>query len=332
MRTTLKRAGVLFLAAVMLTTAFVAVTPRRSGADTLSSSIIALFPKDTGEFAYADLKSARQFPWFAQLRDQVLPARFRQFEQFLTTAGVDPNAQVEELAWAFIPGAGSSSEQMVGVALGTFNPPATENAFKQRKLPVVTDRGFHLYSSNGTDAGDIMFVFIDANTAAFGSRTALEQLLDVRAGLADNITHNETLGPLISEANGSGLFWAVMNHAYSQVTLKQLLPQEASQFPQAAKIVDRIQSMFLNIHADSGLDTHFHAVCASPDDANVLAAALQAGVLYRKYQASQTNQDLATALDEVKISAAGDRLTIEIPVSQDQLTALLRKGTFAVKM
>jgi hypothetical protein len=329
----MRRAGVLFLAGALLAAGFTAMIPRRTNADTLSSSIIALFPKDTGEFAYADLKTARQFSWFAQLRDQVLPARFRQFEQFLATAGIDPNSQVEELAWAFIPGTDKTSEQMVGVALGTFNPTATEQAFKQRKLPVVNERGFHLYSSNGTDAGDIMFMFIDANTAAFGQRSALEQLMDVRAGLADNITHNETLGPLISEANGSGLFWAAMNRGYTQLTLKQLLPQEASQFPQAAKIVDRIQSMFLNIHADSGVDTHFHAVCASPDDANVLATALQAGVLYRKYQATQANNsDLADALDEVKITAAGDRLTIEAPVSGDQITALLRKGTFAVKM
>ena len=84
------------MAAAMLTAAFLAMVPRRSDADTLSSSIIALFPKDTGEFAYADLKSARQFPWFAQLRDQVLPARFRQFEQFLSTAGVDPGVAVSE--------------------------------------------------------------------------------------------------------------------------------------------------------------------------------------------------------------------------------------------
>jgi hypothetical protein len=328
----MKKTGILFLAGMVLAAAFTAMIPRRSHADTLSTAIIALFPKDTGEFAYADLKSARKFPWFAQLRDQVLPARFRQFEQFLTTAGVDPNSQVEELAWAFIPGTDTTSEQMVGVALGAFNPPATEQTFKQRKLPVVDERGFHLYASSGTDASDIMFMFIDANTAAFGQRTALEHLLDVRAGLTENVTHNETLGPLITEANGSGLFWAAMNRGYTQLTLKQLLPQEASQFPQAAKIVDRIQSMFLNIHAESGIDTHFHAVCASPDDANVLAAALQAGVLYRKYQATQTNPDLANALDEVKITAAGDRLTIEAPVSEDQITALLKKGTFAVKM
>lgn len=332
MHKTLQKAGALFAAGVMLAAAFIALAPRRSHADTLSTAIIALFPKDVGEFAYADLKTARQYSWFKQLHEQVLPQRFRTFEQFLANAGVDPSTQVEELAWAFASSGSGAPEQVVGVALGQFNPGAAEQAFKQRKQTFVDVRGFHLYSANAADSSGLMFMFIDSNTAAFGQRDELENLIKVRAGLADNLMHSEIMAPLINEANGTGLFWAAMNHTYTQITLKQLLPMEASQFPQAAKIADRIQAMFLNIHADSGLDTHFHAVCASPDDANVLAAALQAGVLYRKYQAAQTNQDLANALDSVKITASGDRLTIEAPVSEDQITALLRKGTFAARM
>ncbi len=77
-----------------------------------------MFPKTVGEFAYADLKSARQFPWFPQLREQLLPSRFRQFEQFLTTAGVDPNTQVDELAWGAINAGKSGGEQVLGVASG----------------------------------------------------------------------------------------------------------------------------------------------------------------------------------------------------------------------
>src|SRR6267378_8384831 len=72
-------------------------------ADRLGSDKIALFPKEVGEFAYADLKKARSLKWFPQLKQQLLPERFRQFEKFLTSAGVDPNSQVDELAWALVP-------------------------------------------------------------------------------------------------------------------------------------------------------------------------------------------------------------------------------------
>ena len=73
-----------------------------AGAGSLTTSVIGMFPKDVGEFAYADLKTARHLPWFAQFKDQVVPSRFRQFEKFLAAAGIDPDTQVDELAWAAV--------------------------------------------------------------------------------------------------------------------------------------------------------------------------------------------------------------------------------------
>ncbi len=72
-----------FLAAAVAAIPGSAALPARSIAP-----VIGMFPQNVGEFAYADLKSARKFTWFPQLREQLLPSRFRQFEQFLTSAGV----------------------------------------------------------------------------------------------------------------------------------------------------------------------------------------------------------------------------------------------------
>src|ERR1700704_1371102 len=78
------------------------VMPKPAHAGRLAADTIALFPKEIGEFAYADLKKARSLSWFPQLREQMLPDRFRQFEKFLASAGVDPNTQVDELAWGLV--------------------------------------------------------------------------------------------------------------------------------------------------------------------------------------------------------------------------------------
>src|ERR1700687_6221060 len=64
--------------------------------------IMALFPEEVGEFASADVKKALTLIWFPQLRQQMLPDHFRQFEKFLASAGVDPNTQVDELAWGLV--------------------------------------------------------------------------------------------------------------------------------------------------------------------------------------------------------------------------------------
>ena len=77
---------------------------------------------------------------------------------------------------------------------------------------------------------------------------------------------------------------------------------QASQFPQAAAIIERMHAMIININADDGVDAHFQAVCDSVDDANLLSAAMQAGLMYRRYQEAQTNPALAKTIDQVRVS------------------------------
>jgi hypothetical protein len=312
--------------------AILTAVPPRSSAGSVSTGVIGMFPKQVGEFAYIDMKTARKFPWFAQLREQMLPSRFREFEQFLTSAGIDPNTTVEEMAWAGLPVSKSGGEEIVGVALGSFNPSSTEDRFKQQKLPFVTVSGYHLYAfGSGTGSGDILFTFIDSNTAAFGHRSALEELINVRMGGAQGLMTNDKMFPLINEANGSGIVWAVLDDSYTHLAMQQLLPQ-ASQFPQASTIINRLHAMKIGVEADSGINVHFQAVCDSTDDANLLAAALQAGLMYRSYQEAQSNPDMARVLGQIHVTPAGDRLKVDAPFSQDQLGALIRSKTFAVPM
>lgn len=319
------------------------VLPAASRAGTLGTDIIGLFPKEIGEFAYADLKKARQFKWFPQLQEQMLPSRFRQFEQFLASAGVDPNTQVDELAWALIPArfskAGESpitgvptSEQIVGVALGQFQPSSAEAFFKTQKLPTAKVRGYTLFAfGSGAGPNDLFFLFIDSNTAAFGHREMLEKLIEVRFGAEEGLLRNEKFFPLINETNGRGVVWLVLNPAYTRLAMQQLIP-ETSQFPQAAQLVDKLQALMINVDAGSGLDARFQAVCNSPEDANTFAAMLQAGIMYRRYQESQTNPELAKLLDDTRITPRGDRLELRIALSDDQMLSLIRRNTFAVKM
>jgi hypothetical protein len=317
----------LLAAGLVLSTATIA--PTRISAGTLSTAVIGMFPKSVGEFAYADLKAARKFSWFSQLNDQVLPPRFRQFEQFLGTSGVDPNSQVEEIAWANI--STGKGDDVVGIALGQFDPSASEAKLKAQKVPTVEVQGFHLYAfGSGAGAGDILFVFFDANTAAFGNRSVLEHLINVRMGGEETLLTGK-LFPLISEANGNGIIWGVLDQDHTHLAMQQLVPQ-ASQFPQAAAIIARMHAMIININADDGVDAHFQAVCDSVDDANLLSAAMQAGLMYRRYQEAQTNPALAKTLDQVRVTPSGDRLKVEAPVSQEQLMSLIQTKAFAAPM
>ena len=316
--------------------------PARAGR--LGADIIALFPKDVGEFAYADLKKARTLPWFPQLQEQMLPDRFRQFEKFLASAGVDPNTQVEELAWGLVAegvtaktaGVGNSAvptgEQIVGVALGNYNPESTEAYFKQQKLPTFKVRNYTLYAfGSGSGANDLFFFFIDSSTAAFGHRSLLEKMIEVRFGGQDGLIRNDKFFPLVNEANGSGVVWAVLNPAYTRLAMQQLAP-EINQFPDAAKLVQRMQNMIINVHASSGVDGKFQAVCSSVDDANSLGQLLQMGLMYKQYQSKQDNPDMAQLMSQASVTPAGDRIIVHMTLTDDQMASLIKKNTFAIKM
>jgi hypothetical protein len=316
--------------------------PSVARASTLSTDVISMFPQSAGEFAYADLRQARTFPWFPQLEQQMLPARFKQFEKFLASAGIDPNSQVEELAWALVPnsaptGAAANTavptgEEILGVALGTFQPESAQAYFQAQKLPVVKVREFTLYAfGGGAGATDLFFCFIDRNTAAFGQRQQLENLIAVRHGEAPSLLNNNDLAPLISSANGSGVVWSVMGAAYTRLAMQQLVP-ETAQFPQAQQLVAKLRAMTIEIISGTGVEAHFDAVCATPDDANTFAALLQAGLMYQKYQVQGTNPDLAAMLDNTSVLPSGDHLAIRLKLTNEQVQGLIQRNTFAVKM
>jgi hypothetical protein len=321
--------------------ALISALPGTARAGSLGSDILCMFPKESGEMAYADLKEARQFPWFNQLKEQMLPAKFREFETFLSSAGIDPNSQVTELAWALVPsktgsdGNGSSvptMDQIVGVALGQFQPASAEAYFTSKKLPIVKVRTFSLFAfGGGSGPNDLFFFFIDSNTAAFGQRQQLEKMIAVRYGEAQGLYANTDFSALVDSANGSGTVWAVLSPAYTRLAMQQLVP-ETAQFPAAAQLTSKLKAMTISVKGGSGVDAKFEAVCGSTDDANTFAALLQAGLMYRKYQIGNTNPDLGALLDSAQVTPAGDRLDVKLTLSDDQMQSLIKRNTFAVSM
>jgi len=338
------RLGISALLAMAFLLAVVLALPKPARAGKLGADMIGLFPKDVGEFGYADLKKARSLKWFPQFQEQLLPERFRQFERFLASTGNDPNTQVDEIAWALVAegisakaeGTGSDAvptgEEMVGIAIGNFNQDSADAYFKKQKLPTYSVHGYTLYAfGTGTGTSDLFFFFIDSSTAAYGHRSILEKMIGVRFGDEDGLLRNDKFFSLVNEANTGSPVWLVTNPAYTRLAIQQLAP-EIQQFPEAAKLVTRMQNSIINVEADSGLTAKIQAICGSTDDANTLGQLLQAGLLYKRYQAQKDNPDLAQLMDGVRITPGGDRVTLDMSLSDDQMTALIKHNTFAFKM
>jgi len=311
------------------------VTTLRAG--TLSVDVIAMFPKNTAEFAYADLKEARQFPWYAQFKSQTLPPRFSDLEHFLASTGVDDNSQIEELAWSLSSGDSASgpddkaapdSGNILGVALGNFDTDAAKSFMKAHRIHGIDYRGYTLYPCASCD--DLSVVFIDSSTVAFGHLRLLQQLIEVRVAADESLIQNEKMFPLISQVNGRGIFWGVLNPGGTHHALRQIVP-EATQFPQAGKLLNKLQAMLISIQGTGDLDVHFQLISSSPDDAATISQLLQAGILLRQFDAKSSDPDLAMLLESVRVVSNGEGLEVSFAVTSDQLVSLIKHNTFSAK-
>src|ERR1700726_1580774 len=112
----------------------------------------------------------------------------------------------------------------------------------------------------------------------------------------------------------------------------QTIPPEIQTWPEALHSRPRMRNMIISVDASGALDGKFQAICGSTEDANTLGQLLQAGFLYKRYQAQKDNPDLPSLLDQVRITPGGDRVTLHMSLSDDQMASLIKHNTFSFKM
>ena len=112
------------------------------------------------------------------------------------------------------------------------------------------------------------------------------------------------------------------------MAMGQLVP-EAAGFPQAAQLISRMSALLITVSESNGIEAHFQAVSASPDDALLLSQLLQAGVLMRRYHSREGNAELVEMLDGLRIDANGNLLDITFDLSDEQVASLIQHKMFA---
>jgi hypothetical protein len=304
--------------------AAVILSPTLASAGAPDTSVVEMFPKGVSQISYLDLKTARQLPWFSVAEQKLLPLRLRKLEVFLSGAGLDVETQVDTLAWGTVSATKTDGEGIVGVATGSFSPSTVENYFSQHNLPTLDQQGVHLLNIGGAP-NDLFLVFLDPGTVAFGERVALEQLLAVHFKGSESLAENLILFPPIRDTRQDSLIWTVWNRDYARAALQQLLPQ-AAQVPQAALLLNDIQSMEFDVADPDNLSARSEIICSSPTEAVTLSALLQAGIVYRKYESALSGSQASSIFEGIRVSAYSSRVEIEIPLGPDQLDSALRSG------
>ncbi|MFQ5778454.1 MAG: hypothetical protein ACE5IP_10660, partial [Terriglobia bacterium] len=183
-----------------------------AAAESLRNDVLFLLPRESGEVGFIDLGELRSSPHYLLIKRRMLPRRFAQFERFVRSTGVNVDKDVDWLAWVLVPpGPERPGELFLGVAQGQFSPESVEEFFERQKLPIDAYRGQTLFPfGSGVGAREFLFTFLDSSTAAFGTRSSLELLLETRFGGNENLLSNEILFDHLNEVNGKAPVWVVL--------------------------------------------------------------------------------------------------------------------------
>src|SRR5712692_7978503 len=130
--------------------AFVGLVPALvppASAQSLSPTTIGLYPPQAGELAFADLRTLRQSPHYAQLRTELLPERLRQLEAFAQALGIDLETQAQQMSWVLVAPSPGGSEELLSIIEGTFAPATALERAKASKIAVADVSGVMLIGS-----------------------------------------------------------------------------------------------------------------------------------------------------------------------------------------
>src|SRR5579864_9839737 len=86
----------------------------------LNSSARAVIPAELQQLISCDYRALKDSPTAMQLKQQVLPDNLKQFEAALKGIGIDPNRDVDTLAFAAFR-VGKQGTRGIGVASGAFD-------------------------------------------------------------------------------------------------------------------------------------------------------------------------------------------------------------------
>jgi hypothetical protein len=290
-------------------------------AQSVPDTTLALLPAEAGELAYADLRALRQSPHYRVLHDSYLPDRLRQLEAEALSLGIDFEAQAQQLSWAYV--AGQGGVDLISVAEGNFSPSQVAEKAQALKLPVSKASGQTVIGLGKNDLGqEFAITFPTPGKLVFGTRTQVESLLARAASGAPGILQNQTLAPLLAEANGRNPIWSVMDQRFAVLEIQNAAPAAASR-PEAQTLLNGLRAAIARATLGSDLSSSMTFLCMNTSEAQLLGAVAQAGFTLTAIEQSTQNADLAAALRSAVVEQQGDRVDVKLNLTQPQLVTLL---------
>lgn len=303
------------LTILLLSTAYAALAAQ------LNTDARTSIPRDVQQLVAIDYRVMQNSSVAMALRDRVMPADLRVFDQALRKSGLDDEHDVEQLAFAlFRTSASGDDMMMVGIAQGQFPTQDLLAKFRRQKLKAKLLRTNRIFPMGKTG---MVLCFVDPSTMVFGSTAAVIKALDARDGVTQNLLNNSVMMDAMRTVDYEPL-WSILDQKGTQIMMRQVLG-EAGSITDYESVRKRLQASWYGMNFQHGV--HFDLTISTGDTfaAATVSSLLNAAVVLRKMSASDIEKQV---LSSTSIASSAGKIGIHFRASDDQFAGLLKSPLF----
>lgn len=303
------------LTAVMLAVVCVGI----ANAMPLNSSARAVIPADVQQLFSVDYRQLKDSPTAMQLKAQLMPDNLKAFEEALKGVGINPDKDVDSLAFVAFRTTKQGVKQ-VGVAAGPF---AMKTVVKKMTLRKIKPTKYRMASIYPMDGGMVM-VFLDDSTLLFGELSAVKLALDTRDGEILSVDTNSTVSDMMSDVDSAPV-WSVLDQQGTQNVMRSALG-DAAKVADFDTIKKRLLGSRYTMSFASGVNFDLTVGTSDSISAATLSSLVKAGLLYKKMSATASEK---VAMDNTSVESDGSNVMFHFKASDQQFQSLMHSELFA---
>ncbi len=285
----------------------------------LNSSARACVPADLLQLISVDYRALKDSPTAMALKQQVLPDNLKQFEAALKNIGIDPERDVDTLAFASFR-SGKQGIKGVGVAAGPFNMKAVLKKMKLQKFVPKKYRTAEIYPMDG---GFVMS-FLDDSTLLFGDGTSIRAALDTRDGLVLGLDTNGNMADMMSSVDSAPV-WSILDQQGTQNMMRSALG-DAAKVADYESVKKRLLGSRYTMNFNNGVNFDLTVISSDSVTAGTMSSLVKAGILYKKMSATPAEK---VAVDNTTVDSDGANLQLHFKANDQQFQSLMHSELFA---
>ena len=285
----------------------------------LNSSARSVIPAELQQLISVDYRALKDSPTAMQLKQQLMPDNIKEFETALKGVGIDPDKDVDTLAFAAFRTA-KGGTKAVGVAAGPFAMKTVVKKMTLRKIRPTKYRTSSIYPMEG----GMVMSFLDDSTLLFGEMAAVKLALDTRDGLTLSVDTNSTMADMMSDVD-SGPVWSILDQQGTQNVMRSALG-DAAKVADYDSIKKRLLGSRYTMSFTSGVNFDLTVVTSDGMSATMLSSAVNLGILAKKMSASPIEK---IAMENTTVVSDGSDVQFHFKSSDQQFQSLMHSELFA---